>query len=226
MINAGQVRAARALVAWSQDVLAEKTNLSKSTLQKIETGLIASPRAATMEAVQKVFESAGVEFLPNSGLRMRDPMVTTLEGKKAYKLLLDDVYETLRGTGGEMCIFGLEEKTASAELENDPQKKEEILAHIERLKKEKIREKLLICEGDTNYLAPQYWYRWMPKEYFEPYPIYVYGTKVAIIYWGPPFKAIVYENSEIANSMHKIFDFVWSKCEPARMPEELEQERT
>lgn len=53
MINAGQVRAARALVAWSQDVLAEKANLSKSTLQKIETGLIASPRAATMEAVRK-----------------------------------------------------------------------------------------------------------------------------------------------------------------------------
>jgi transcriptional regulator with XRE-family HTH domain len=222
-INAGQIRAARALIDWSQDVLADRSGVSKSTLQKIETGLIAAPRVGTLDQIQEAFFQAGVEFSPNSGVRLKDPGLITLEGDAAYGVLLDDVYNTLRVTGGDICIFGLVEDKVSSVLQMGASQKfkhEKLLAHIERLKQEKIRERLLVCEGDHNFLAPQHWYRWMPKEYFEPTPIYVYGTKMAVLYLGEPFRAVIYNNPEIAASMRKIFDFVWSRSEPARTAEQ------
>jgi len=64
MLTAAQVRAARALLDWSQKVLAEKSKLSVPTIKRME-GALGPERSteANVEAVRRALESAGVIFL-------------------------------------------------------------------------------------------------------------------------------------------------------------------
>jgi ribosome-binding protein aMBF1 (putative translation factor) len=64
MLTAAQVRAARALLDWSQKVLAEKSKLSVPTIKRME-GAMGPERSteANVEAVRRALEGAGVIFL-------------------------------------------------------------------------------------------------------------------------------------------------------------------
>lgn len=63
-LTAGQLRAARALVDWSQAKLAEKTKLSVLTIRRMEGARGPSGSTeANVEAVRRALESAGVIFL-------------------------------------------------------------------------------------------------------------------------------------------------------------------
>lgn len=63
-LTAAQIRAARALLDWSQAVLAEKTKLSVLTIRRME-GERGPERSteANVEAVRRALEGAGVIFL-------------------------------------------------------------------------------------------------------------------------------------------------------------------
>ena len=74
MITSDQIRAARALLRWSGKDLAEKTGLGFSTLMRLEVlEGVPSAQAKTLEAIQKAFEEAGVEFMgtPEEGAGVR-----------------------------------------------------------------------------------------------------------------------------------------------------------
>jgi transcriptional regulator with XRE-family HTH domain len=61
MVTARQIRAARALLGWSQHVLADKAVVSATALARLERGVV-DTRLSTLSAVQAALESAGVEF--------------------------------------------------------------------------------------------------------------------------------------------------------------------
>ncbi len=61
-----QCRAARALLAWSQDELAAKAAVAKKTLQLFEVGN-RQPYARTLAALQATLEKAGIEFIHENG---------------------------------------------------------------------------------------------------------------------------------------------------------------
>ena len=58
MITAGQIRAARALIGWTQVDLAKASGVSEISIKNIERGAT-DPRASTLEAFQRAFEKAG-----------------------------------------------------------------------------------------------------------------------------------------------------------------------
>ncbi|HRE43658.1 MAG TPA: helix-turn-helix domain-containing protein [Terricaulis sp.] len=64
MLTAAQIRAARALLDWSQRQLAEKAKLSVPTIKRME-GALGPERSteANVEAVRRALETAGVIFL-------------------------------------------------------------------------------------------------------------------------------------------------------------------
>lgn len=68
MITPRQIRAARALLGWSQQELADRAVVSTNTLRQIELGQV-DPRTSTLTAVQRALEKGGVEFLPGEGVR-------------------------------------------------------------------------------------------------------------------------------------------------------------
>ena len=56
---AAQVRAARALLGWSQQDLSDKSGVSRIVIARIEQG-VSDPRISTVGAVQKALAEAGV----------------------------------------------------------------------------------------------------------------------------------------------------------------------
>jgi transcriptional regulator with XRE-family HTH domain len=74
LITSGQIRAARSLIKWTGKELAEASGVAFSTLMRLETGEgIPSAQVKTLDAIQKAFEKAGVEFIgtPEEGAGVR-----------------------------------------------------------------------------------------------------------------------------------------------------------
>ena len=66
MIAPEQCKAARGLLSWSQQELAQRARVGVVTIHQLETG-ISQPRRATLEVIRRAFESAGVEFIDENG---------------------------------------------------------------------------------------------------------------------------------------------------------------
>jgi hypothetical protein len=67
-ITGSQLRAARALVRWSPDKLAESSWVAVATISDAETEEDSvSVTAADVQALRRALEKAGVEFIPENG---------------------------------------------------------------------------------------------------------------------------------------------------------------
>jgi predicted transcriptional regulator len=75
MITSRQIRAARALLGWSQQQLADRAIVSLNAVARLEGGVVDS-RISTVQAVQKALVKAGIEFLDadqkGEGVRLKN----------------------------------------------------------------------------------------------------------------------------------------------------------
>lgn len=62
MVTARQIRAARALLNWSQQQLADKAIVSVNALARLERSAV-DPRLSTLTAVEAALIRAGIEFI-------------------------------------------------------------------------------------------------------------------------------------------------------------------
>jgi transcriptional regulator with XRE-family HTH domain len=76
MISPRQCRAARALLDWSQQDLADRARVGIVTIRQLEAG-VHEPRRATLDVVRRALEAAGVDFIDENGggagVRLRKP---------------------------------------------------------------------------------------------------------------------------------------------------------
>lgn len=65
MISSSQIRAAKALLRWSGERLAEESNLSLSTIRRVESsdGVPEGQNMKTILAIKVALERAGIEFI-------------------------------------------------------------------------------------------------------------------------------------------------------------------
>ena len=78
MITSAQIRAARAMLDWSRDMLSTEAGVGISALMRLESADgVPSGNIKTFEAVQKAFEKAGIEFIgtpeEGAGVRWKSP---------------------------------------------------------------------------------------------------------------------------------------------------------
>jgi transcriptional regulator with XRE-family HTH domain len=64
-----QSRAARALINWSQDALAEKAGVSVTSIRNFERGATV-PVRNNLLALQAALHAAGIEFIGTDGVRL------------------------------------------------------------------------------------------------------------------------------------------------------------
>ena len=74
-----QCKAARVLLEWSQDRLAEAAHVSKRTVAGFEAGS-QTPMHNNLVAIQRALEDAGVRFLEDSENGGRGVMLTRTKG--------------------------------------------------------------------------------------------------------------------------------------------------
>lgn len=88
MIEAAQVRAARALIGWSRADLADAAGVSLSIVDRFETGAPHSVPAESVAKMRAALELAGVAFIPRNG---GGAGVRLSKGREAKYLGWDDL---------------------------------------------------------------------------------------------------------------------------------------
>ena len=66
MITGAQCRAARGLLGWSQQMLADRSGVGIMTIHQLEKEG-SQPRRATLDVVRRAFEAANIEFIDENG---------------------------------------------------------------------------------------------------------------------------------------------------------------
>jgi transcriptional regulator with XRE-family HTH domain len=202
-----QIRAARALLDWSQSDLADQAGLSQTGIARIENGTN-QPNSNTLNKIKAAFENAEIEFLGDSGLRKKTGEIKTFRGETGFAKFIYDVYETIRDKGGEVCVSNVDERNFDRW---QAQNREDYLAKMTSLKSEqKFSFKILVQEGDKHQVADYAEYRFAKPENFGSVPFYVYGTKTAIILFGDDVAVYIIDNKEIANAQRKQFSLAWN----------------
>ncbi len=183
-INARQIKAARALLDWSQEDLAAASGLSIATIRKIESGAM-SPRDKTMGSIVSALEEANIEFTTPDGVRLKDQNIMVIEGVDCFLQLTEDIYYTMKGCGSDCIRFMNGDSSRMNSIE---------WASLVKLRKASMRFRILIKEGNTNLHLPLDEYRWVPAAYFRYNLLAIYKNKVAIS---------VYEK-DTQQDMHKV----------------------
>ena len=74
MITSAQIRAARGMLEWTRLDLSEKSGVGFSSMQRLESADgVPGAQFKTLEAIQKAFDKAGIEFIgtPENGAGVR-----------------------------------------------------------------------------------------------------------------------------------------------------------
>lgn len=67
IVTAGQLRAARGLIGWSQTDLARRAGLSLPTVKRVETDLGIRVSNDARTKLRQALEAAGIEFIDENG---------------------------------------------------------------------------------------------------------------------------------------------------------------
>lgn len=206
MIDNRQIRAARALLEWSQTDLARAAGMALSSIKAIES-CASTPRRETLEAIAATFEAAGIDFCPPSGVRMKTDVVTVHQGRSAATELLNSILRHApNDPSQELCIIGLDEQQA-AELDGP----DIHLTLSARLGQAGVRERILIADGVKEFLREQTSYRWMPRDAFcRNAPIYIYGDKVAVQSGTLRRQTIIIDAKPLAQHLRALFGVLWT----------------
>jgi len=218
MISGPQIRAARGLLKWSAAELAEKTGLTRETINKIEDGAV-QPREGTVADIVRVFAEHRLEFIDNQGVRFRPEDVEVLNGKEGVEKFWDRVFTFAQTKGGTIRQNGIPEGPLDECAPQAAAEHRERMAPLVSARKD-IFMRVILEEGDVNFLCNDYVdYRWNPKEFPPPVPYYIFGDSVAIFAFesNPSPKIILITSPIIALAYSKQFDRAW---ELAKMPQQ------
>lgn len=214
-ITTAQIRGARGILNWSQSDLAERTGISATSIGSIENSQ-STPRANTLNTIQKAFESAGIEFIGLDGVRTKSGNIKIFKGQTGLVEFYDDVYQTVQNHQGDILVSNVDERQFIKNLGDFAD------VHIERMSalKDRISYKILIREGD-NYLPGSSYaeYRSIPKDLFASVPFYVYADKLAIMLFDGEITVIALEYASIAQAYRVQFADMWQR---ATLPKPVE----
>lgn len=209
------------MLEWSQkDLAAHCGEVSEPTIKLIESGKVRSTEG-TLEALRLTLEDAGLEFLPQSGVRFRSDLLTVIEKRNnadnAYALLMEDVYQTVKNAHDEVLIS----------FANQALTTPEVLDRQMILRRNGNAMRFLIRYGDTHLLYPLEEYRCLPKGFFINNPTVVYRDKMAIIINDPLEggigKVIIIHDRNVAETKRMEFNIIWSYGEK---PEKTSMDKT
>jgi transcriptional regulator with XRE-family HTH domain len=177
-----QIRAARALIGWSQKDLADHADLSQTGVARIENGTN-QPNSSTIAKILEAFDKAGIEFIGESGVKKRSGEVRILKGPNAMSDFLDDVYSTA-------VKYGTKEKPTEIFLSNVVHKNwvrqmgDRWKFHIDRMTKNKdiMDVRIIVREGDFDFPTSAYSkYKWMKNDFFNEKSFYSYHDRLAFL---------------------------------------------
>ncbi|MDD5586320.1 MAG: helix-turn-helix transcriptional regulator [Alphaproteobacteria bacterium] len=207
MITISQIRAARALLNWTQGDLAKKCGLSLRALNSIERGL-ALPRLDNLRSIQETFERADIEFQEFDGVRRRTERLEILkfEGVHCMEQHLVDVVQSMQAPGEVLMSLGSEKKFTGLRAKT----LDDYFAHLAR---HGITERGLVANGETFVVGRPSAYRWLSPEAFSQVAYVVYSDTVIFLIPKKPLRTILIRSPSMAEMFRRQFEFNWKTAE-------------
>ncbi len=212
-LSARQIKAARALLDWSQRDLVKVSGLSLAAIRKIELGYI-SPRKKTMDAISGALQFAGIEFMERDGVRRRSENICIFDGAGCGEEFFDELYKAARKSKTEILIAA---STAMAFSKLCGLKNFQKLNNLCDLC-EGVSIKCLACKGAGEGKVPSAVHvRVLPRNYSDIGMLCIYGQKLAIaVPKGESIsKIIVVESSKLSAFAKDAYLNVWEKSKRA-----------
>jgi transcriptional regulator with XRE-family HTH domain len=166
-----KLRAARALLDWKQDQLAEAADVSVASIRKIELGEN-SPTDRTQAKILRVLEKQGISFT-SKGIEKEEFPIYFTEGKShedAYLKLLEDAFEHLKGVQNPELLIMYADDAVSPPSVNSVYRE---------MRAAGIKMRQFIEEGNRYIIGPLEEYRYIPKGLFINRVTLVYGDRIA-----------------------------------------------
>lgn len=205
-VSREQIKAARAMLDWSQKVLAERCpDVSEPTIKLLESGRVNSTET-TLNALRQTLEEAGIEFLPQNGVRFRNDLLTVVEPRhendNVYLRLMDDVYHTIKARAGEVLFSYVDQSLSPPD----------VVDRQMMIRKAGGAMRFLVRNGDTFLRYPLDEYRYLPKGLYINNSTVIYGSKIAFLI-NNPYSAIVINDPNIAEIQRMQFNLIWNAGE-------------
>lgn len=209
MITVEQIKAARALLNWNQQDLADAAHMSKPALANLERRTV-KPRLKTLEAIKSALEIRGIVFIEGPGVELRADQINVQvwDGGDGLSRIFTDMLSTLEENDVRIIVGVSEEqfkKVAGDRFDK----------FLNKVGKRGIRALIFSEEGDDDYYDYTANYRWVPAKYFSTTTTYVYADRYAILLWEPYPKVIMIQNQSIADRYRAHYLQLWKE---AKMP--------
>lgn len=190
-ISIEQIKAARALLKWTQKDLAARAGLGADQIHSFEAGR--TRPLDVVEAIHATFRSEGIEFV-NGGVIPRSVSSYVLE---TYVDLLDEIMRAMP-EGGEVL------KHCADDRRSPP----EVVKKLKEMAKAGIRERLTISEDNDFVGGNPEDYRRIPARYFSTSDdvICIYLNKVAFVVDG---KMLVIASQSLSDLFRAQFEYWW-----------------
>lgn len=206
-VTRAQIKAAAALLELSQSKLCEKVGISVGRMSPFWSGS-GNLSAENMKKIIKFLYSQGIEFIGEDGVRKVKKHVTEHTGRIGFRNIVDEVYENARDFGDDICIMHVGAGRFKDWLGDDWWE-----MHAKRMTeiKDKFRLRVLHAEKDSDTRIAQNFgeYRCLPENKMTDRSIYVYSTKVCLIYKEDPIKLRVINDQDFSILFRNLFDIAW-----------------
>ncbi len=210
MITTSQIKAARALLDWTQADLAKASGMHLNVINNIERGTT-NPRHGTLEKLQTALEAQGIALIASRGVELKKDTVTTIkhEGDAFLRALTDDMLSVI-AAGDEVLSTLSDIRNFSA---HDPDTSKDWYTQKEQ---RGFTERLITRDMPGFYPRHSENYRVVAPDSLGPVDTIIYASSVAHIFWTAQ-EVLILKNTDLAATQRKIFETLWhAGHEPVR----------
>ena len=191
-ITIEQIKAARALLKWTQKDLAAKSGLHDDQVHSYEAG-----RTRSLEVLQSIYDTFlanGLDFT-DGGVARRRVSSYLLD---SYLELLDDISRSMP-EGGEVLKHCVDDRRSTPE----------VIEKVSQMRRSGIHERLTISDKNNFVAGNPKDYRQIPADYFASSEVMIiYINKVAFFVEG---KALVIVSKSLAKVFRDQFEYWWKE---------------
>lgn len=192
-----QVRAARQLLEFSAERLAEKAKITRAQLANFESGRGYS--TDVYDSVVQTLTDLNIRFLASGGVDIAKDELMIFEGNDHYIDILDHAHRALRYA---------DDKSLLLLFASDALSSQEIVEKYREMRRDGIVMRQIISEEDNYILGSFHEYRQISSNVFTGLLTVIYDN---IVVQSSPsdYKSIALIDSGIANSHRSIFEIIW-----------------
>ena len=133
-------------------------------------------------------------------------IVEVYKGEEGFKTIINDILKF----GKDYVIFGVDDSMFQEKFPTL------MKIYFNKLKRAGIKERVLTSKQVSFiYKTETTIYRYIPKEFFNPTPTFVWGENVGILIWEP-FTIIRIKSRDLADNYRKYFELLWKQASKSR----------